>query len=155
MTKEKTKYRIFIESDILKEDVLDYARDEVKGHLELRNLKYKKKVFDKVLDFAWHDLEKTWKYVKMADEIYADSSLMPLIGNSYIGAPVIFNGMCERALKENITGKSVFIMRPLNQIYWNMIDIKLMKKVFKENKLFMYNKEYDFIEIDVRKIKGK
>lgn len=148
------KRRIFIESDILHDDEFRTAKREVRHILEDKGEEYVKDVFDEALDFAWHDLEKTWKAVKKADEIYASSSLMPLVGNSYMGAPVIFNGMCERALKENITGKSVIILNVPKHIYWGMIDIPLMKKAFKNNDLYMYDDEYEkLVKINVSKIK--
>ena len=145
------KRRIFLESDILHADELKSAQRKVSNLLEDKGEKYCKNVFDKMLDFAWHNLEKTWKAVKWADEIYADSSLMPLVGNSYMGAPVIFNGMMERAIKENITGKSVYILRPLKDIYWDMIKVPLMTKAFAKNKLFMYDDDRDkLIEVDIK-----
>ena len=148
------KRRIFIESDILKADELRSAQREAYDFAEKQGLKCVDKVFSDVLDYAWHDLEKTWTAVKKADEIYATSSLMPLTGGSYIGAPVIFNGMCERAVKENVTGKSVFILNALDNIHWDMIDIKIMKKAFKDNDLYMYDENHDnLIKIDVNKIK--
>jgi hypothetical protein len=147
------KRRIYIESDIL--DAMEFrsAQNTVENFVESFGLKCVDRVFSDVLDFAWHDLETTWKAVKAADEIYATSSLMPLIGNSYMGAPVIFNGMCERAIKENVTGKSVFILNNLKSVYWDMIDMKLMKQAFKHNDLFMYNDEYKLEAINVQKIK--
>jgi hypothetical protein len=106
------------------------------------------------LDYAWHDLENTWAAVKISDEIYATSSLMPLTGGSYIGAPVIFNGMCERAVKENVTGKSVIILNTLENIEWGMIDMKIMKKAFKDNDLYMYDENYDnLVKVDIKKLK--
>ncbi len=147
------KRRIYIESDILHADEFRSAQRKIQNFIESFGLKCVDRVFSDVLDFAWHDLNKTWEAVKAADEIYATSSLMPLIGNSYMGAPVIFNGMCERAIKENVTGKSVFILNHSNGIYWDMIDIKLMKQAFKHNDLFMYNDDYELVNFDVKKIK--
>ena len=147
------KRRIFLESDILHSDEYRSVQRQVSLLLEEKGEKFIKGIFDEALDFAWHDLEKTWKAVKKADEIYANSSLMPLVGNSYMGAPVIFNGMCERAIKENVTGKSVFVLRPLKDIYWDMIDFPLMKKAFKKNSLYMYDNERNIIKVDVAKIK--
>lgn len=147
------KYRIFIESDILQQDELNSAKREAYDIAELNREEISENVFDETLDFAWHDLEKTWASVKKADEIYANSSLMPLVGNSYMGAPVIFNGMCERAVKENVTGKIVYILRRAKDIYWNMIDIKTMKKAFKNNSLFMYNDEYEIEKMNIKNIK--
>lgn len=151
--KEGFKRRIFIQSDILQADEFRDAQRTVHNLAEKNGLKCVDRIFSQVLDHAWHDLEKTWKAVKNSDEIYATSSLIPIIGNSYTGAPVIFNGMCERAIKENITGKSVFILNRLKNIYWGMIDFKLMKKAFENNSLFMYDDEYEVIKIDVSKIK--
>ena len=86
MKKQPNKIRIFIESDILHDDEFRHAQREVANLLDDRGEKFDEdKIFDKALDFAWRDLEKTWAAVKEADEIYADSSLMPLVGNSYMG----------------------------------------------------------------------
>lgn len=155
-TKTDIKRRIFIESDILQAHEFRDAQRTISGLAEDNGLKCVDRVFSEVLDFAWHDLEKTWKAVKLADEIYADSALMPLCGNSYMGAPVIFNGMMERAIKEKITGKSVYILRPSKDIYWAMIEIKLMKKAFAKNKLFMYDDKYDnLVEINIKELVTK
>lgn len=148
------KKRIYIESDILQADEFTTAQDTVKDFANEENLKCVERIFSKVLDRAWHDLEKTWNAVKWADEIYATSSLLPLSGGSYMGAPVIFNGMCERAIKEGITGKSVIILNHPKHISWYMIDIDIMKKAFKNNDLYMYNDNYDkLVKVDVSKIK--
>lgn len=151
------KRRIFIESDILHADEFQSAKWHVANLLEARGEKFiKKEVFDEVLDYAWHDLEKTWAAVKKADEIYATSSLMPLVSNAYMGAPVIFNGMCERAIKENVTGKFVFILNTLDNIDWDMIDLKIMRKAFKWNSLLMYNSDHStMVNVNVSKIKKR
>ena len=78
---------------------------------------------------------------------------MPLIGGSYTGAPVIFNGMCERAVKEDVVGKSVYILNQVDNIEWDMIDMKVMKKAFKDNELYMLDEELEIIKVDVSKIK--
>ncbi len=148
------KRRIYIESDILPADEFRRAQREVFDFAEKDGLKCVNRVFSKVLDRAWHDLENTWRAVKDADEIYATSSFIPLCGNSDMGAPVIFNGMCKRAIQENITGKSIIILNLLKNISWNYIDIPLMKRAFKENSLFMYDDKYEnLIKINVSKIK--
>lgn len=149
------KRRIFIESDILQASELAGVQNTVHHFVKEKGQKCVDRIFSQVLDGAWHDLEKTWAAVKKADEIYADSSLMPLCGNSYMGAPVIFNGMCERAIKEGVSGKSVIILNKLEDISWYMIKIDVMKKAFEKNDLFMYDDNYDLVKIDVSKIKGK
>ena len=148
-----TKRRIYIESDILNADEFRSAKREVKHLLSDVMSTYVDRVFSDVLDFAWYDLEKTWNAVKIADEIYTTSSLMPLVGNSYMGAPVIFNGMCERAVKEKITGKKVIILNSLENIEWDMIDMDMMKKAFKGNDLYMYDDEFNLAKVDILKIK--
>ena len=152
-TEKGMKRRIYIESDILKASELRSASRDVHYWAEGLGEKVVERGFSEVLDFAWHDLEKTWEAVKKADEVWANSSLMPLSGGSYIGAPLIFNGMCERAVKEGITGKSVYILNTVENIYWDMIDVKLMKKAFKKNSLFMYDDHYNLHKINVAKLK--
>lgn len=147
------KRRVYLESDVLSASELRSAQREVYDLCKEKNEKCVKRVFNEVLDYAWHDLDKTWNAVKNANEIYSDSSLMPIVGNAYMGAPVIFNGMCKRAIEENVTGKSVVILNKLTSIYWGMIDIQLMKMAFKNNKLFMYDDNMDLVEVNVSKIK--
>lgn len=147
------KRRIFIESDILRVDEIQSAQNAVEYLCESKGVKFVRRVFSEILDKAWHDLEKTWAAVKAADEIYADSSLLPLCGGSYMGAPVIFNGMCERAIKEGVKGKDVYILNELKNINWHMIDLALMRKAFKNNNLFMYNEDREMVKVDVSKIK--
>ncbi len=152
---ETIKRRIYIESDILQKGEFHDAQRHAEQFAEEAGLPVVDRVFSQVLDFAWHDLEKTWEAVKNADEIYATSSLMPLSGGSYIGAPVIFNGMCERAIKENVTGKKVIIFNSLDRIDWSMIKKDLLKEAFKKNDLYMYNKERKLEKVVISKIKFK
>lgn len=149
------KHRIFIESDIIHASEISRAQDDVAELCDAKGEKYVRRVFTQILDRAWHDLEKTWAAVKAADEIYAVTSLIPLSGGSYIGAPVIFNGMCEKAIKENVTGKDVYILNSLKNINWYMIKTDVMKKAFSKNNLFMYDDNYDLVKIDINKIKFK
>lgn len=147
--------RIFIESDVLSANDLRSAQMDVSSICKENGRECTKRIFAEVLDYAWHDLEKTWAAVKKADEIYAVSSLMPLIGGSYSGAPVIFNGMCDRATKEGIEGKDVYILNSIKNINWSMIDIPLMKRAFEKNNLYMYNEDYEIKKVDVAKINKK
>lgn len=151
--KTTIKRRIYLESDILHASELQSAQRKVYRLCDEKKAKCIRRVFAEVLDMAWHDLEKTWIAVKKADEIYSDSSLLPLCGGSYMGAPVIFNGMCERAIKEDIRGKDVYILNSLKNINWYMIKIDIMREAFKHNNLLMYNDEYEITKIDVSKIK--
>ena len=148
------KVRIYIESDILQADEFRSAQREVFDFVSAQGLKSVNRIFSQVLDKAWHDLENTWKAVKAADEIYATSSFIPMCGDPSMGAPVIFNGMCKRAIEEGVSGKSVIILNEFKNIYWYHIDIKAMKKAFKENSLFMQDEDFNLIKINVSKIKN-
>lgn len=146
--------RIYIESDILDASEFRNAQRSAADFAVMNGEKYVDRVFSQVLDRAWHDLENTWEAVKNADEIYATSSFIPLCGDPNMGAPVIFNGMCKRAIAENITGKSVIILNQLKNISWTYIDISAMKKAFAENDLFMWDDDWnELIRIDISKIK--
>jgi len=152
-TPEGIKRRIYIESDILQADEFRYAQREAFDFAKEQGEKCVDRVFSQVLDAAWHDLEKTWEAVKNADEIYATSSLVPMGGGH--GSPDIFNGMCTKAVKEGVKGKKVIILNSLENICWDYIDIKIMKKAFADNDLYMYDGE-DFdklVKIDISKIK--
>lgn len=151
-TKTDARRRIYIESDILHVDEIRTAQRTVREICKEKSAACIKRVFSEVLDYAWHDLDETWKSVKKADEIYTISSLLPLSGGSYVGAPVIFNGMCERAINEQIKGKDVYILHPLSDINWYMIKIDIMKEAFKHNNLFMYNDDYEIEQVNISKI---
>lgn len=153
MTPPGVKVRIYIESDILQASEFRDAQRTVAQIAKKNKEKCVPRIFSKVLAHAWHDLEGTWAAVKAADEVYATSSLLPLSGGTYMGAPAIFNGMCDRAIKENITGKSVIILNNMKYISCNYIDIPMMKKAFTDNLLVMYNDEYELVNVDVSSIK--
>lgn len=149
---EGIKRRIYIESDILQAAEFRNAQREAFEFAENNGEKCVDKVFSDVLAYAWHDLEKTWSAVKRADEIYATSSLVPLGGGQ--GSPTIFNAMCKKAIAEGVVGKKVVILNRLENVCWDYIDIKAMKKAFTDNDLYMYNESYDGLEkVDISKIK--
>ena len=128
--------RLFIESDILHEDDLQTAERRVAELLEGAGEKVPKKIFHTTIDYAWHALAKVWELVLSHDEIYANSSLMPLVGNSYTGAPVIFNAIMAKAIEENLSGKKVFLLTKLKDLEWDMIKVELLPKAFKNNSLY-------------------
>lgn len=144
------KTRIYIESDILHKHEYDSAKNTVELILEEMGEPFIPDIFDKALDFAWRDLEKTWTAVKEADEIYASTSLLPLAGG-YVGAPMIFDGMCERAVREKVIGKSVYVLRRFDDICWERIDIVLMKKAFKKNELYVFDDNRDLVKVDMKR----
>lgn len=149
------KRRIFIESDILHTSEIHSTQRTVARLCATKRVKCVRRVFTEILDKAWHNLGATWEAIKKADEIYANSSLLPLCGGSYTGAPVIFNSMCEKAIAEKIFGKDVYILRQLKDIDWYMIQKETTLKAFTVNNLFMYDENYDIAKIDPLTIKFK
>lgn len=151
----KLPVRLFVESDILKDDEFRTAKRRLALIFDDAGIEYdKKNVFNEVKASAWNELAETWEAVLRADEIYASSSLTPLLGyGSYTGAPVIFDKMCELAIHHNITGKSVYILRAFGDIDWDEIDLDLLKKAFKSNHLYTLSDDNDFVFEKVNIIK--
>lgn len=151
--------RLFIESDVLHEDELSSAQCSVALYLESQKIPYNEKyVFDETCDFAWHEADKAWEAVKRADEIYASSGLVPLCGyGSYTGAPVVMDVMMKKAIEEKITGKSLIFLRSFEDIDWQQIDMKILPKAFKHNKLFTleYQDGYQLIPVDLKRINAR
>jgi hypothetical protein len=149
--------RLFIETDILKKSELGTAQNDVEMVLVKKGLPFHEDIFDEVKDFAWQQADAAWEAVKRADEIYGDSSLVPLCGyGTYTGAPVIMNVMMQKAIDEDIRGKSLIFLREFANIHWDQIDRKLLKKAFKYNKLFTYDwGADDFTPVNINELYKK
>lgn len=150
--------RLFIETDVLQKDELRNAQRILSEVLKRQGLDYPKDVFDETKDFAWHDAEAAWEAVLRADEIYGDSSLVPLLGyGTYTGSPVVMNVMMKKAVDQKVTGKKLIFLRQYKDLDWDMIDLKLLRKAFKKNQLFTTEVNdvgfpYAFVPVDVTKI---
>lgn len=150
--------RLFIETDVLHQSEFRSAQRKVSLVLDELCIPHTKEIFDEAVDFAWHEPEKVWEAVKRADEIYGDSSLVPLCGfGSYTGAPVVMDVMMQKAIDENITDKSLIFLRPFEEIEWDGIDYKLLPKAFKYNKLFTIELDtnYKIVQVDIKKLVQK
>lgn len=150
--------RIFIESDIVDDAQLRRLERNVYNYWNNKGVVLPDDIFDEVIDRAWHDPERAWNAIKEADEIYAVSSLTPLLGyGTYTGAPVVFNTMMQKIIDTELTGKSLILQTSLDDIDWDDIDPELLDKAFKKN--FMYvlewndaKKEYELNQIDINNI---
>ncbi len=131
--------RLFIETDDL--DQREYRKAQRTVYRLLQGLEIPDEVFDEVVDNAWHGAAKAWEAVQKADEIYADSSLVPSDGCSYVGSPVVFNTMMEKAAEANIIGKKLIFLRELDDLEWDNIDMVLLAKVFVDNEMFTLEDE--------------
>lgn len=150
-TSPDIKRRIYIESDILQADEFRSVKREVRSFLRETGTPFVERVFSDVIDYAWHKIEYTWDTIKKADEIYASTSLIPIAGG-YTGAPVIFDRMCEKVIEENVTGKSLFILNTADSVSWDNIEKDVAIEAFSKNKLYLYNDNYDLVEIDIKTI---
>lgn len=147
--------RIFIDSDIVQEDELRTAQRRLSLIFEKSNIPYVDNVFDGVVDFAWHEADKAWTAVKSADEIYANSSLIPLCGyGSYTGSVVVMDVMMQKAIDEDVRGKSIYFLRSYDNIEWEGIDMSLIDKAFKHNFIYTleFNDDYKFEQVDIDKL---
>lgn len=149
-------YRLFIETDILQKDELRRAQRRVEEILDQQGIKnYPADIFDETVDFAWHEPEKAWEAVLRADEIYGDSSLVPLCGyGSYTGSVVVMDVMMKKAIEQKIKGKSLIFLRKFKDLHWEGIDYKLLSKAFKNNKLFTleYGTNYVLMPVDIKNL---
>lgn len=146
--------RLFLESDILIEDELGTCQCTVE-------LIHKKKgitidnpeVFDVVIDKATWRLKEVWDAIKDCDEIYSNSSLLPL-GGSYNGSPLILDKMCENCIKEDIRGKSLYFLVPIKSVSFGWIDLSNLKMALTHNKLYAINHDtWEFDEINPKSLK--
>lgn len=150
--------RLFIETDVLQKDELRSAQRKVSIILGYKNIKHIKNIFDEVIDFAWHEGDKAWEAVLRCDEIYSDSSLVPLCGyGTYTGSVVVMDVMMKKAIEQKVTGKSLIFLRPFKDIDWKGIDYKLLTKAFKKNSLFTleYQTGYELVKVSLKSIKEK
>jgi hypothetical protein len=145
--------RIFIDSDVVHRDEVGTAIYTIELIMEKQGLDVPVKMFDEIVDFAWHEADKAWESVKSSDEIYANTSLVPLCGyGSYTGSVVVMDVMMKKAIDENVTGKSLFILRPFDDVEWDGIDLSLMPKAFLNNKLFTLEDHDRFVEVDIESL---
>ena len=144
--------RIFIDSDKVDEDELETAEFRMELVFLHDGKEIEQPIFHEVVSFAWHEGDKAWESVKSADEIYASTSLVPLCGyGTYTGSVVVMDVMMQRAIDENITGKSIFFLRSYKDVEWDGIDLKLMPKAFKHNKLFTLEDD-TFVEVNIKQL---
>jgi len=138
--------RIFIDSDVIQDDEVGTAEYTIEIAKGIQG----DFTFDQVVGFAWHDGVPAWEAVKSADEIYANTSLVPLCGyGSYTGSVVVMDVMMEKAIAENITGKSIYFLRPFKDIDWEGIDMELVDKAFRKNYLYTLESDYKFEQVDI------
>lgn len=123
--------RLFIEND----EKLDFSR--VKYYLEdMYDFKGNPaEFFNETFTEATFNSQDAWEAVKRNDEIFAESSLIDMMG---INGGLLFNNMMYMAIKEDVKGKKVYFFSSKNDIWWSNLTEDLFVKAFKENDLFTH-----------------
>lgn len=154
--------RVFIDSDFIDEDEVSSAKRTLYHILSDSGVQFNEdEPFNDVVGRAWHEPDKAWEVVKNSDEIYASTSLVPLCGyGTYTGSVVVMDVMMQKAIDEKIKGKSVYFLRQYKNIEWDGIDLKLLPKAFKNNKLYTLeyvdeNYSQAFVEVDIKQVLTK
>ncbi len=119
--------RAFIEID-------DIDEGRLKTLANLFDIKDDDWKFDFKIDQAGYNGQKVWEAIKLSDEIYVDTALIPSMG---ITSGSVFNNMMHKTIEAGLKGKKVFIFRGYNQINWGELRSKLVSEAFKENQLFV------------------
>lgn len=123
--------KLFIEND----SRFDESRMGTLSKLFDKN--YLKSSFDIVITDASFNGPEVLKAILQCDEIYMDTAL---VYNPFGDATTLFNNMMYYAIKENITGKSVYIFRQLDEVQWDGLKADFMDKAFKQNYLYVIAK---------------
>jgi hypothetical protein len=137
--------RLFIEND----ENLDFSR--VKSYLkDLYGFKGEPNdFFDETLTEATFNSQDAWEAVKRNDEIFAESSLIDMMG---VSGGLLFNNMMYMAIKENVIGKKVYFFSSKDSIWWDNLNADLFEKAFKENDLFTHEVGEGWVKIDIAEI---
>ena len=142
--------RIFIEIDPDNEYNKSQLKSSMRGCLFLHDIDSDgERFFDRVICEARFE-PNLFEYIRLADEIYMDSSLMPLVTYTRIGAPELWDTMMAKAAEAGLEKKSVYIKRELKDIDFENIDAELLDRVFRKNFLYVANYDtYRWEQVDI------
>lgn len=121
--------RLFLEND----NKLDLSR--VKSYIR-DTFNYKddpEKFFDTILLEATFNPMEAWEAVKSHDEIFAESSLIDMMG---VSGGTLFNNMMYHTIEAGLTGKKVYFFSSKEDIWWDNLERDLFEKAFLNNQLF-------------------
>lgn len=123
--------RLFIEND----ENLDFSR--IKSYMEdLYDFKGNPaEFFDETFTEATFNSQDAWEAIKRNDEIFAESSLIDMMG---ISGGLLFNNMMYMAIKENVVGKKVHFFSSKDSIWWDNLNADLFEKAFEHNELYTH-----------------
>lgn len=148
---EREIKRLFIEIDSLKEGKL---KTDSSLASDMHGFEMTQDFFDTIIDNAHKNKDKILEALKIHDEIYASTALIPR-GSETSGD--LFNGLMSYAISKGIEGKSVFLLRRFNDIFWGELEKDLVDKCFRKNFLYFHGEDYEaWYQVDIdRLIKEK
>lgn len=89
--------------------------------------------FDEIITEATYNSQEAWQSIKRNDEIFAESSLIDMMG---ISGGLLFNNMMYMAIVENVTDKKVYFFSSKNEIWWENLNAKLFDQAFTKNEMY-------------------
>lgn len=150
--KNKRSKKMYIASAAVGEIEIKTVLRRVFYALHLDGVTPREEFFDRIVANAWINQEEAWNAIKLADEVYTDTSLVALGGNSsYNGSVALFDALIKKAVTHKLTGKSIFIVRPSSEIQWRGIDLSMLPAAFEKNRLFTLEGK-KFQQVDVNKL---
>ena len=96
------------------------------------------KFFDEAITNATYSSKEVWEAIKRNDEIFAESSLIDSMG---VSGGTLFNAMMYNCIKENISGKKMYLFSSEKDIWWDNLNRDLFKKTFENDKNTLYTQE--------------
>ncbi len=93
-----------------------------------------------IISYCSDDIKKTWEAIVSADEIYFSSTFLSN-GKSVISSSEIFNLLMDKAIKDGLSGKSVYCCTLDAEINWQRIDEEFFNKLFYKDNMFFTRNE--------------
>lgn len=111
-------------------------------------------VFDTAIFEALENQMDVWGLILTHDHIFCSTSLIPLMGfGSSYGSGMLFNSMMYKAIEENVTGKTIYMLNDYDGIEWDELRAELVAKAFVGNDLYCMNDDHTaFIKVDIEQL---
>jgi hypothetical protein len=152
MATDSRKKRLLIEDDseISEDTLVGLANEACKLHgiIESGDLR---RFFHEVKTDAMFGIAEVYEAVKNADEIYADTALLPNFGTSE-GA-IVFDNMMYRVAEDKVINKSLYIFRKYDAVDWGSLNGRLINKAFTKNYMYVISDdESSWEQVDIDKL---
>lgn len=146
--------RLFIEDESEEKTIHEYhsACRKVRNAMGYSNRE--NEAFDTAIFDALENQLDVWGLIVTHDQIFCSTSLIPLMGfGSSYGSGMLFNNMMYKAIEENVTGKSIYMLNDYDGIEWDELRPELVAKAFVNNDLYCMDDNHNtFIKVDIDKL---